>query len=161
MKYQLPIALALALLSTLLQIKMAWFLGWHPAFILGIGTAAALVVPFFTLLAMLEIFFLFLHWQPLISYALAIALAIPFMLFAFRKIIYPIEGWLNAFLATLMGVVGIHVATLVDHGLTTPADIRAHLQLVLLGEDMFIACLTAIVAWALFKKFYSAAAPDK
>ncbi len=158
MRYRIIIACALALLGAILQIKAAWFLGWHPAFILGIGAAAALVVPFFTLLAMLEIAFLMLHWQPLLSYALAVALAIPFLLFAFRKIIYPIEGWINAFLATLVGVVGIHIAALIDHNLATIAEIRAHLNLIFLGEDALIACVTALAAWAMLRKFYSATA---
>ncbi len=132
-------------IAFLLWSRFGYLFNFKPDFVF----ASLIALSFF--LGLLELLFLILlsvflmNWQPILGVEMMIFSVVPIGIFLFRKIIFPLEGWLS-------NLVGIVLGLIVFYGLTDLSLALAHYGTIL--KDIFISALFGFLIFGLFDYFY-------
>lgn len=96
--------LLVVIAAFLLALRLSVFLRWTPDFVLVALIMLAFFLGFFELLFLVALSVGLLIWEPAISVELVMFAAIPIAIILFRKVIFPLEGWLSGILSVVAGL---------------------------------------------------------
>lgn len=109
--YRFVTALALLLGALLLQVKLGQLLGWYPNGVIAVLVALSFFMNFSELAALVLVAAGILNWQPWFGMEIIVLTLYPLSVFLFRRIIFPLEGWLVALITAAAGVILIDAAS--------------------------------------------------
>lgn len=102
--------LLVVIAAFLLALRLGVFLRWTPDFVLVALIMLAFFLGFFELLFLVAMSVGLLMWEPAISVELIMFVAIPITIILFRKVIFPLEGWLSGIFSVIVGLLVFYAA---------------------------------------------------
>lgn len=127
--HKLVTALLVIAAAFLLHARTDAVFGWQPDFVFASLITLSFFLGFFEIVFLTLLSGLIFSWKPTLGIEMYLFILLPLLLYLFRKIIFPLEGWLTNMVSIFFGVVALYLVssffTATEHFLILFADIGA------------------------------------